>query len=114
MRRSASASPRRAPRTRRRKSGPETERRRCGKGDGNIRYFECTPDKPWAFALSEHRSRTASKGVCFLPKRGLDVMKCETAKRGAAWKAYQETAHFDIDSSASVERQPPAFPFVHL
>mmetsp|Transcript_7319 Transcript_7319/g.21626 ORF Transcript_7319/g.21626 Transcript_7319/m.21626 type:complete len:446 (-) Transcript_7319:62-1399(-) len=52
----------------------------CGKGDGNIRYFECTPDKPWAFALSEHRSRTASKGVCFLPKRGLDVMKCETAR----------------------------------
>lgn len=52
----------------------------CGKGDGNIRYYECTPDKPWAFALSEYRSTQAGKGCCFVPKRGLDVMRCETAR----------------------------------
>lgn len=46
-----------------------------GKGDGNIRYWECVDEKPYAFPLSEYRSTVACKGMCFLPKRGLDVMK---------------------------------------
>mmetsp|Transcript_11376 Transcript_11376/g.46094 ORF Transcript_11376/g.46094 Transcript_11376/m.46094 type:complete len:456 (+) Transcript_11376:346-1713(+) len=52
----------------------------CGKGDGNIRYYECVNDKPFCFPLSEYKSTSAAKGSCFLPKRGLNVMKCETAK----------------------------------
>eukprot|EP00635_Sarcinochrysidales_sp_CCMP3193_P005425 CAMPEP_0118898172 /NCGR_PEP_ID=MMETSP1166-20130328/5272_1 /TAXON_ID=1104430 /ORGANISM="Chrysoreinhardia sp, Strain CCMP3193" /LENGTH=457 /DNA_ID=CAMNT_0006837267 /DNA_START=122 /DNA_END=1495 /DNA_ORIENTATION=+ len=53
----------------------------CGKGDGNIRYYEISENsKVPVFALSEYRSTTAAKGSCFLPKRGLDVMKCQTAK----------------------------------
>ncbi|EGB11069.1 hypothetical protein AURANDRAFT_21801 [Aureococcus anophagefferens] len=52
----------------------------CGKGDGNIRYYEMSKDKPFAFALSEYRSTQAAKGSCFLPKRGLNVMACETAR----------------------------------
>jgi len=51
-----------------------------GKGDGNIRYYEMSRDKPFAFALSEHRSTQAGKGTCFIPKRGLNVMGCETAR----------------------------------
>ena len=52
----------------------------AGKGDGNIRYYENIAEKPWAFALSEYRSTQAAKGTCFVPKRGLDVMRCETAR----------------------------------
>ncbi|KAJ8608756.1 hypothetical protein CTAYLR_007792 [Chrysophaeum taylorii] len=52
----------------------------CGKGDGNIRYYECVDGKPFVFSLSEYRSTQAAKGACFLPKRGLNIMKCETAR----------------------------------
>ena len=53
----------------------------CGKGDGNIRYYEINKAaKTPCFALSEHRSTAAGKGYCFLPKRCLDVMACETAR----------------------------------
>lgn len=52
----------------------------AGKGDGNIRYYECVDENPWCFAISEFRSTTAAKGMCMIPKRGLNVMKCETAR----------------------------------
>jgi coronin-1B/1C/6 len=53
----------------------------CGKGDGNIRYYEINKAaKTPCFALSEHRSTAAGKGYCFLPKRCLNVMACETAR----------------------------------
>lgn len=52
----------------------------AGKGDGNIRYYECVTETPCFFRLSEFRSTVAAKGVTFLPKRGLDVLKCETAR----------------------------------
>mmetsp|Transcript_5219 Transcript_5219/g.13408 ORF Transcript_5219/g.13408 Transcript_5219/m.13408 type:complete len:284 (+) Transcript_5219:2-853(+) len=52
----------------------------CGKGDGNIRYYESVEGKPFVFPLSEYRSTAAAKGACFLPKRGLDIMRCETAR----------------------------------
>ena len=54
----------------------------AGKGDGNIRYFECVNhnDKVDSFPLSEYRTSVAAKGVAFMPKRGLNIMKCETAR----------------------------------
>mmetsp|Transcript_4962 Transcript_4962/g.15002 ORF Transcript_4962/g.15002 Transcript_4962/m.15002 type:complete len:447 (-) Transcript_4962:120-1460(-) len=52
----------------------------CGKGDGNIRYYESVEGKPFIFPLSEYRSTAAAKGACFLPKRGLNIMACETAR----------------------------------
>ena len=51
----------------------------AGKGDGNIRYYECVDETPYAFPLSEHRTTVACKGMTFLPKRACNVMKCETA-----------------------------------
>ena len=41
----------------------------CGKGDGNIRYYEMKDCAPWAFPLSEYRSSSSAKGCCFIPKR---------------------------------------------
>jgi len=52
----------------------------AGKGDGNVRYYEMTDDTPFCFPVSEYRSTTAAKGMAMLPKRGLNIMACETAR----------------------------------
>ncbi|KAL6118238.1 coro2a [Pungitius sinensis] len=49
----------------------------AGKGDGNIRYYELSPDKPYISFLSEYRSLLPQKGLGVMPKRGLDVRACE-------------------------------------
>jgi len=52
----------------------------AGKGDGNIRYYEFVKHDPWCFPLAEFRSTTSCKGICIIPKRANDIMKCETAR----------------------------------
>ncbi|KAJ8388250.1 hypothetical protein AAFF_G00135110 [Aldrovandia affinis] len=49
----------------------------AGKGDGNIRYYELSPEKPYMHFLTEHRSILPQKGMGIMPKRGLDVSSCE-------------------------------------
>ncbi|NWY69240.1 COR2A protein, partial [Erithacus rubecula] len=48
-----------------------------GKGEGNIRYYAISPEKPYLNYLAEYRSLTPQKGVGIMPKRGLDVAACE-------------------------------------
>ncbi|NWR91520.1 COR2A protein, partial [Furnarius figulus] len=48
-----------------------------GKGDGNIRYYEINPEKPYLNYLMEYRSPLPQKGIAIMPKRGLDVSVCE-------------------------------------
>ncbi|KAM6169334.1 coronin-2A [Rhynchocyon petersi] len=48
-----------------------------GKGDGNIRYYEVSADKPHLNYLTEYRSNYPQKGIGVMPKRGLDVSSCE-------------------------------------
>lgn len=50
-----------------------------GKGDGNVRYYEMVDDNPWSF-LIESSKGTPCKGLAMIPKRGVDVMKCEVVK----------------------------------
>lgn len=53
----------------------------CGKGDGNVRTCEFEDKAPYFHRLGDgFRSTTALKGVCLVPKRGLDIMKCESAR----------------------------------
>ena len=52
----------------------------CGKGDGNIRYYEMTGETPYCHDINSFRSSVSSKGMAMIPKRNLDVMKCETAR----------------------------------
>jgi len=54
----------------------------AGKVDGNIRYFELEQegDKTSVYDLSQFKSSTPQKGLCLLPKRAVDVPKCEVAK----------------------------------
>ncbi|XP_056135898.1 coronin-2A [Lampris incognitus] len=48
-----------------------------GKGDGNIRYYEISSEKPHIHYLTEYRSLLPQKGMGVMPKRGLDVSSCE-------------------------------------
>ena len=52
----------------------------AGKGDGNVRFYEIQGDTPYCFPLSEQRSAVSAKGMAWVPKRGLNVMGCETAR----------------------------------
>ncbi|XP_078515390.1 coronin-1B isoform X2 [Lissotriton helveticus] len=52
----------------------------CGKGDSSIRYFEVTDESPYIHFLSTYGSKEPQRGMGFMPKRGLDVNKCEIAR----------------------------------
>ncbi|KAM6423019.1 coronin-1C isoform 1-T1 [Liasis olivaceus] len=52
----------------------------CGKGDSSIRYFEITDESPYVHYLNTFSSKEPQRGVGFMPKRGLDVNKCEIAR----------------------------------
>uniref|UniRef100_S4RK84 Coronin 6 n=1 Tax=Petromyzon marinus TaxID=7757 RepID=S4RK84_PETMA len=52
----------------------------CGKGDCTIRYFEVTPEPPYVHFLNLFSSKEPQRGMGFMPKRGLDVNKCEIAR----------------------------------
>ncbi|XP_007904781.1 coronin-2B [Callorhinchus milii] len=49
----------------------------AGKGDGNIRYYELSSEKPYHNYLMDFRSSLPQKGMAVMPKRGLDVSACE-------------------------------------
>ncbi|XP_013863236.1 coronin-2A [Austrofundulus limnaeus] len=49
----------------------------AGKGDGNIRYYEISSEKPYIHFLTEYRSHSPQKGMGVMPKRGLNVSSCE-------------------------------------
>lgn len=53
-----------------------------GKGDGQIRLYEYDEAKaPHLYKLNDgFRSTTPGKGYCMVPKRGLDIMDCETVR----------------------------------
>jgi coronin-1B/1C/6 len=53
----------------------------CGKGDGMIRLFEFEDKAPYLHKLNDgFRSTTPGKGYCTVPKRGLNIMNCETTR----------------------------------
>ncbi|XP_030629518.1 coronin-2B isoform X2 [Chanos chanos] len=49
----------------------------AGKGDGNIRYYEVSTEKPYLQYLMEFRSPAPQKGLGVMPKWGLSVGACE-------------------------------------
>ncbi|XP_060917351.1 uncharacterized protein LOC132992188 [Labrus mixtus] len=52
----------------------------CGKGDSSIRYFEITDEAPFVHYLSTYSTKEPQRGMGYMPKRGLDVNKCEIAR----------------------------------
>ncbi|TRY87787.1 hypothetical protein DNTS_015695 [Danionella cerebrum] len=51
-----------------------------GIGDSSIRYFEVTDEAPYVHYLSMYSSKESQKGMGYMPKRGLEVNKCEIAR----------------------------------
>ncbi|XP_038675220.1 uncharacterized protein coro1cb isoform X2 [Scyliorhinus canicula] len=51
----------------------------CGKGDSSIRYFEITDEPPYVHYLNTFSSKEPQRGMGYMPKRGLDVTRCEIA-----------------------------------
>ncbi|KIL60839.1 hypothetical protein M378DRAFT_167650 [Amanita muscaria Koide BX008] len=49
-----------------------------GESDGNVRYYEYELDT--LHALSEYKSTEPQRGMCFLPRRSLNVSDCEIAR----------------------------------
>uniref|UniRef100_UPI00406D5277 Coronin-1B,Methylated-DNA--protein-cysteine methyltransferase n=1 Tax=Homo sapiens TaxID=9606 RepID=UPI00406D5277 len=52
----------------------------CGKGDSSIRYFEITEEPPYIHFLNTFTSKEPQRGMGSMPKRGLEVSKCEIAR----------------------------------
>ncbi|XP_078083440.1 coronin-1C-like isoform X2 [Mustelus asterias] len=52
----------------------------CGKGDSSIRYFEITDESPYVHYLNTFASKEPQRGMGYMPKRGLDVTRCEIAR----------------------------------
>lgn len=51
-----------------------------GKGDASIKYFEFLNEAPYLHFLDEFRDSKSQKGGGWVPKRSLDVNKCEIAR----------------------------------
>uniref|UniRef100_A0A3B4B1D0 Coronin n=1 Tax=Periophthalmus magnuspinnatus TaxID=409849 RepID=A0A3B4B1D0_9GOBI len=51
-----------------------------GKGDTMIRYYEYTNEEPYVHYISTFSSSSTQRGMGFMPKRGLNVSKCEIAR----------------------------------
>lgn len=52
----------------------------AGKGDGNVRFYELVNENPFCYFIAEQRSSISAKGMAWIPKRGLNIMGCETAR----------------------------------
>lgn len=65
------------------------------KGDSSIRYFEITDEPPYVHYLSTFSSKEPQRGMGFMPKRGVDVSKCEIARWDQNTAEHSFTASFD-------------------
>lgn len=52
----------------------------CPQGDSSIRYFEITDEAPFVHYLNTFSTKEPQRGMGYMPKRGLDVKKCEIAR----------------------------------
>ncbi|EPQ56212.1 DUF1900-domain-containing protein [Gloeophyllum trabeum ATCC 11539] len=66
----------------------------AGKGDGNIRYYEWESET--LYPLAEHKSNEPQRGMCFLPRRALNVFDCEIARAYKISGSYIEPIAFIV------------------
>lgn len=81
----------------------------AGKGDGNVRYYEISDQKPFAHPIGDYRSNVSAKGMAWIPKRRLNVMKCETARLLKLTPSTVEPLSFVVPRKA-VEFQDDLYP----
>lgn len=75
---------------------------KAGKGDGNIRYYEYDSDS--LYPLSEYQSSTPQRGMCFLPRRALNVSECEIARAYKVAGTMIEPISFVVPRKVSLHR----------
>ncbi|EIW75312.1 microtubule binding protein [Coniophora puteana RWD-64-598 SS2] len=81
----------------------------AGKGDGNVRYYEYDSDS--LHALAEYKSSEPQRGMCFLPRRALDVGQCEITRAYKVYGGTIEPIAFIVprkDDSFQADIFPPA------
>lgn len=81
----------------------------AGKGDGNIRYYEYVAENDTLAALDEHKSTEPQRGMCFLPRRALNVSENEIARAYKVTGTYIEPIAFIVPRKAE-GFQPDIFP----
>jgi len=52
----------------------------AGKGDGNIRYYELADNEPYIYHISDYKSTDPQRGMCMVPKLGMDTHQCEVVR----------------------------------
>ncbi|KAG6808491.1 hypothetical protein H0H92_003976 [Tricholoma furcatifolium] len=72
----------------------------AGKGDGNVRYYEYDSDT--LHPLSEYKSSDPQRGMCFLPRRALNVGECEIARAYKVQNSYIEPIAFIVPRKARI------------
>jgi hypothetical protein len=51
-----------------------------GKGDGHIRFLEVCTDERVTPSAGVYETSAPERGLCLLPRKGLDIMGCETVR----------------------------------
>ncbi|KAJ3305165.1 Coronin-2B [Kappamyces sp. JEL0829] len=72
----------------------------AGKGDGNIRYYEWVEEEKTIHYLSEYKSSDPLRGLCFLPKRALNINECEVARIYKVHPTFVEPISFKVPRKA--------------
>jgi len=85
----------------------------CAKGDTSIHYYEIQDDN--FFPLSTFASSDSTKGIGFMPKRGMSVMKCEAARafkltQGPGGTGVVQKLSFEVPRKSSANFQADIYP----
>ncbi len=84
----------------------------AGKGDGNIRYYEVVDEAPYLHYLSEYKSASPQRGLCFVPKRAVDVSQCEVMRALKVTPTVVEPISFTVPRKSDLFQDdiyPPAY-----
>ncbi|KAL7748017.1 Coronin-like protein crn1 [Sorochytrium milnesiophthora] len=72
----------------------------AGKGDGNIRYYEYEDATSELYYLSEYKSADPQRGICFMPKRSLNINENEIARAYKVHTTLVEPISFTVPRKA--------------
>jgi len=81
----------------------------AGKGDVMVRYYEHTEEAPHIHALSAYSGTKGQLGVCFIPKRKCNPMKCEVMRGINLIPGLQEGQYTLLPISYMVPRKATDF-----
>ena len=68
----------------------------AGKGDGNIRYYEVVSSEPYVHFIESFKSIVPCQGVSFIPKRKVDVSRCEIMRAAKLTNSTVELISFIV------------------